>query len=70
MSLTNLFISLLTKLILKTQITKTLDWLIYVITTNEKTLNLDATTINLKFQLQLGTISLIFQMDQIHSGIL
>ena len=51
MSLTNLFTSLLTNLISKTQISKTLDCLIWVFTTHEKTLNQRTTTINLKYLL-------------------
>ena len=53
MSLTNLFINFLTNLISKTQITKTLDLIISVFTTNGKTLNLYTTTANLTFQPQL-----------------
>ena len=49
MSLTNLFINLLTNLILKPQITKILDWLIEVFITHGKILNLHTTTINLKY---------------------
>ena len=39
MSLTNLFISLLTNLVLKLQITKILDWLIWVFPTPRKKIN-------------------------------
>ena len=46
----------------KTQITKILDWLIYVFTTPVKTLNLHTTTRNLKYLLQLGMINLICLM--------
>ena len=46
-----LFISLLTKLIIKLQVTKISDWFIYVFTKHAKTLNLHKTTINSKFQL-------------------
>ena len=58
MSLTISFIILLTNLFSKTQITKTLDWLIEVFTTNGKTLNLHTATINLEFQPQLGIMNL------------
>ena len=58
MSLTISFIILLTNLFSKTQITKTLDWLIEVFTTNGKTLNLHTATINLEFQPQLRIMNL------------
>ena len=58
MSLTISFIILLTNLFSKTQITKTLDWLIEVFTTYGKTLNLHTATINLEFQPQLRIMNL------------
>ena len=66
MSLANSFINLLTNLILKTQ-TKILDWSIYTFITHGGILNLHITTINLKFQLQLGMMNLTCLMDHIQS---
>ena len=66
MSLANSFINLLTNLILKTQ-TKILDWSIYTFITHGGILHLHITTINLKFQLQLGMMNLTCLMDHIQS---
>ena len=52
MSLTNLFISLLTNFILRLQMTKILDWLIPVFTTRGKTSSHNTTTINLNDELE------------------
>ena len=62
MSQTNLFISSLTNLILKLQITKILDWLIYISTTLWKTSNQHTTTISLKYLPPHGMILLICLM--------
>ena len=62
MSLTNLFTSSLTNLISKTQMRKTLDWLIKVFTAHGRTLNLHTTTINLKLHPQLAMMNLICLM--------
>ena len=67
MSLTNLFISLLTNLLLKPQITQMLDWLIEAFITHGETLNLHITTINLKFQSRLGMMNLTSLMGNIQS---
>ena len=53
MSLTNLFITLLTNLILKLLITKILDWLIWVFTTRGK--NVRTEYINNKFKISVPT---------------
>ena len=55
------------KVILKIQITKTLDWLIYVFVTHRKTLNQCIATINLKYLPLLGMMNSICLMVLIQS---